>query len=110
MDSFSFLGHTFRKKYSPQSAGQRTSQNESGVRKVQHRSSGRINPQNSKDFRDGSNGTSPGTWKWLKIMKNIGMASLLETRGFYEPEVTIIFFGMHTCAYQIGWWAYLIDF
>jgi len=32
-------------------------------------------PQNSTDFRDESNGTSPGTWKQVKNIKKPGLAN-----------------------------------
>jgi len=75
--------------YSPQRAGQRTSQNGFGVRKILHRSSGPINTtelSNSTYFRDESNGTVPGfgnrqkTWSCQSSKK----------RGFYRSEVAIV--------------------
>lgn len=52
----------------PERAGRRTPNNEFGIRTWKTPwSSGHMNATIHNDFHNGTNGTSPGAWKWLTI-------------------------------------------
>jgi len=68
-------GTFFRICVLPEKLAKETPKMDSACVKYHIGAVGVLIPQNRRDFRDKSNGTSPGTCKQVKTMKNIGLAS-----------------------------------